>query len=103
MRVTVEECWREGMKLDGRASSLNANRALIGQLKIQTKGQERYATFSHYREGREAMILPPLWRVEVIALDDSWLVLGGLQRMAARGPLQYQEWRCSILDKQRAW
>lgn len=103
MRVTVQECWLGGLKLDGRASSLNANRGLIGQLKILAKGQERYATFTHYREGREAMILPPLWRVEVIELEDDRIILGGLQRTAERGPLQYQEWRCSIIDKQKQW
>lgn len=101
MRVTVEQCWNAGVKMDGRASSLNARRDLVGQLKIQVKGAERYATFTHFREGQETMILPPLWRVEVIGLNESWLVLGGLQRTVERGPLQYQEWRCSIMEKQR--
>lgn len=103
MRVTVEERWNAGIKMDGRALSLTANRGLVGRLKIQAKGQERYATFTHYREGRETMILPPLWRVEVIELEDDWIVLSGLQRTAERGPLQYQEWRCSIMDKQKQW
>ncbi len=44
------------------------------------------ARFTRYQEGREAMILPPLWRVEVVSLDDSYIVLGGLQRTSEKGP-----------------
>lgn len=103
MRVTVSEQWRSGVKLDSRAASMASDRSTVGRLKVQIKGAERFATFTRYQEGREALILPPLWRVEVVSLDDSYIVLGGIQRTSERGPLQYQEWRCEIMDKQKQW
>lgn len=60
-------------------------------------GAERFATFTRYQEGREAMTLLPLWRVEVVSLDDSYIVLGGAQRTSEKGPLQYRERRCKII------
>lgn len=103
MRVTVSERWNGGVKLDNRAASMNTDRGTVGQLKIVADGTKRYATFTHFRDGREAMILPPLWRAEVLSLDESTITLCGLQRTAEGAPLHFQEWRCDIVDKQKQW
>ncbi|TAK92747.1 MAG: hypothetical protein EPO09_14840 [Aquabacterium sp.] len=103
MRAIITESWRDGIKLDGRSASMTSDRSTVGRLRILAKGFERQATFSTIRDGRETLLLPPLWRVEVISLDEWYLTLSGLQRTRERGPLQYQEWRCEILDKQKQW
>ena len=101
MRVTIQERWHSGVKLDERANMLNADHSAVGALRIQVKGVERLATFKTFMEGREVNALPPLWRVEVIDLSDSYITLTGLQRTRPRGPLHFQEWRCEIMDKQK--
>lgn len=103
MRAIITENWRDGTKLDSRAATMTADKSTVGRLCVQLRGTERQATFSTIREGREAMLLPPLWRAEILSLDDSNLVLCGLQRTRENGPLQYQEWKCEIVDKQKQW
>lgn len=98
MRVSVTENWFEGVRKDQRALAMTKDYE-TGDLLITTRKGWKVATFTRYQGGRNVDVLPPLWRVEVVQIDDLTIQLAGLQRLSARAPLHFQEWSCLIRDR----